>query len=209
MTTLQEAAQRYFQRPDAPHVSFDPNRTSLSGLFSRLNLNRNGGNLRLNAAVWGVSPGFESNDAGFMTMGDRAGAHAVLFWRKTLPDRFTRQRNVWVAKWYTWNFGRELQGDGMISNAWLQFHNYWETYGGVGLSRQTLDDRLTRGGPLAINPAGHDWRIGMNTDWRSPISYTIQTSRSSNEAGGWNQNSTLSVNIKPSARVTINTGPQV
>jgi Domain of unknown function (DUF5916)/Carbohydrate family 9 binding domain-like len=209
MATLQEAAQRYFQRPDAPHVSFDPDRTSLSGYFSRLNLNRNSGSLRLNAAVWGVSPGFEANDAGFMTMGDRGGAHTVLFWRKTVPDRFTRARNVWVAKWYTWNFGRQLQGDGAITNGWMLFHNYWETYGGVGVRRRTQDDRLTRGGPSATAPAGGDWRIAMNTDWRSPVSWTVNTSRSWDEAGGWNSNTNVTVNIKPSARLTINTGPQL
>jgi len=209
IATLQEAAQRYFQRPDAPHVSFNPNRTSLSGQFSRVNLNRNGGNLRLNAALWGVSPGFEANDAGFLTVGDRAGAHAVLFWRKTQPDGFTRQRNVWVAKWYTWNFGRELQGDCVNASSWLQWHNYWETWGGFGLRRQVQDDRLTRGGPSALAPSGGDWRVGTGTDWRSPVSLNVFISRGWDDAGGWNNNTNFSVNIKPSARVTINTGPQL
>jgi hypothetical protein len=209
IATLQEAAQRYFQRPDASQVSFDPTRTSLSGHFSRVNLNRNGGNLRLNAALWGVSPGFESNDAGFLTTGDRAGAHAVLFWRKTLPDRFTRSRNVWVAKWYTWNFGRELQGDGVNANSFLQWRNYWETFGGFGLRRRTQDDRLTRGGPSAANPASGDWRVGMGTDWRSPVSLNVFINSNWDEEGGWSRNMNVAVNIKPSARVTINTGPQL
>ena len=31
ITRLQYAPQRYYQRPDAPHLRFDPNATSLSG----------------------------------------------------------------------------------------------------------------------------------------------------------------------------------
>ena len=77
--TLQRAAQRYFQRPDAPHVTLDPTRTSLAGWAGRVNLNRNSGLWQVNAALWGVSPGFESNDLGFLGTGDRAGAHAVVF----------------------------------------------------------------------------------------------------------------------------------
>ncbi len=65
MTRAQRAAQRYFQRPDAPHVTLDPARTSLDGFTGRINLNRNSGLLHVNAAFWGVSPGFESNDLGF------------------------------------------------------------------------------------------------------------------------------------------------
>ena len=75
--TLQRASQRYYQRPDAPEVSLDPNRTSLAGFNGRVNLNRNSGTWRFNASLWGVSPGFEVNDLGFMGTGDRAGAHAV------------------------------------------------------------------------------------------------------------------------------------
>lgn len=133
----------------------------------------------------------------------------MLFWRKTLPDRFTRSRNVWVAKWYTWNFARELQGDGVNANGFLQLRNYWETFGGFGLRRHTQDDRLTRGGPSALAPASGDWRIGMGTDWRSPVSLNVFASRSWDEAGGGNNNANVSVNIKPSARITINTGPQL
>ena len=65
VTGAQRAAQRYFQRPDAPHVTLDPTRTSLDGFTGRINLNRNSGLLHVNAAFWGVSPGFESNDLGF------------------------------------------------------------------------------------------------------------------------------------------------
>jgi hypothetical protein len=205
---VQRAAQRYFQRPDAPHVTLDPSRTSLSGYTGRLNLNRNGGNVRINAALWGVSPGFEANDLGFMSTGDRGGAHTVLLWRKTVPDRLTRARSAWIAKWYTWNFNRELQGDGVQGNVFMQFHNYWEASGGASFRRRVQDDRLTRGGPSAANPAGAGWNAGLNTDNRTAVSLSAHTNYNWNDAGGWSSNTNLSVRLKPSSRLTISTGPQ-
>ncbi|HTL03730.1 MAG TPA: DUF5916 domain-containing protein, partial [Vicinamibacterales bacterium] len=90
LTGIQLAPQRYYQRPDAPQVSLDPHRTSLSGYAGRVNLNRNAGDWRVNAAFWGVSPGFESNDLGFHSNGDRAGGHGVLMWNHTKTTRVTR-----------------------------------------------------------------------------------------------------------------------
>ena len=89
-------------------------RTSLRGYEGRSILNRNSGVWRVNAALWGVNPGFESNDLGFHSRGDRAGGHGVLLWRKQPPDRFTRSRGWWLAKAWTWNF----DGD-MLSNLWM------------------------------------------------------------------------------------------
>ena len=49
ITRLQRAPQRYYQRPDAPHVTLDPTRTSMSGSRAAINLNRNSGLLQVNA----------------------------------------------------------------------------------------------------------------------------------------------------------------
>src|SRR5258705_7310535 len=147
--TLQEAAQRYFQRPDAPHVRLDPTRTSLSGYTGRINLNRNSGLLKVNAALWAGSPGFESNDLGFLSAGDRAGAHAVLLVRDVKTRRHSRALSAWIAKYYTWNFGRELQSNGISANANWNLLSYWNINSNGGRNWRTLDDRLTRGGPSA------------------------------------------------------------
>ena len=104
--------QHYFQRPDAEHVHLDPGATSMKGWNSSVSLNRQSGNVKMNAALWATSPGFEVNDLGFQTGGDLAGTHFVVNWRKLNPDRWTRSRYLWVAKWWSWNFAKQLQGDG-------------------------------------------------------------------------------------------------
>jgi hypothetical protein len=205
---LQRASQRYFQRPDAPQVALDPGRTSLSGWAGRVNLNRNGGDRQVNAALWGVSPGFEANDVGFHGTGDRAGAHAVFLWRGNVPGRLTRSRSIWVAKSYVWNFNRELQDDGLHANASVTFHNYWNLNGGGNIARRTQDDRFTRGGPSAINPGGHFWRVALNTDERKPFSVRMNANRFSDESGTATSNVGISASLRPSSMVTLSTGPE-
>ena len=204
----QRAAQRYFQRPDAPHVRLDTSKTTLDGFNGRINLNRNSGLLHVNAALWGVSPGFESNDLGFLGSGDRFGGHTVVMWRDVTPWKAVREWNAWAAKWWTFNFNRARQGDGVNSNSWVQFRNYWEVSGGLGIFREVFDDRLTRGGPAAINPGSHFWRIGVHSDRRDLLSMSTNFERSRNAAGALNTRAELSVNFKPSARLTISSGPE-
>jgi hypothetical protein len=208
ITTAQQAAQRYYQRPDAPEVHLDSGRTSLGGYNGRINLNRNSGVWQVNAALWGVSPGFESNDLGFEGTGDRAGAHAVLMWNDRLPDRISRSKYFWVAKWWTWNYARELQGDGYNGNSGITFRNYSYINIGGGFRTQVLDDRLTRGGPSTTAPGGGGININGGTDTRSRISINAFLNPSWNGDAGSNYNTGISVNFKPSPRFTVSTGPQ-
>ena len=150
---LQRAAQRYYQRPDAPHVSVDPTATSLSGWSGRLGLNKNSGNVTFNAGLWGISPGFEPNDLGYATQTDRGGAHGQVLFRKLTPDAWTRSRRLAVAKWWTFNYGRECQGDGVAVVARARScATTGSSTSTLGKSWNTWDDKLTRGGPTTIRP---------------------------------------------------------
>ncbi len=204
---LQRAPQRYFQRPDAPHVELDPTRTSLSGWNGRVNLNQNTGLGQWNMAAWAVSPGFESNDLGFFGSGDRAGAHAVYFRRYVSPGRVFRSHSWWLAKWWTWNFDRQLQGDGVNGNVFFTLLNYWEFGASGSVRRRVQDDRLTRGGPTAMQPRGATLNLNVSTDRRRPLSLQAFASRSVNEAGGRTLSASLTLSFKPSSMLTISTGP--
>jgi hypothetical protein len=204
---LQRAAQRYYQRPDATHVELDPARTALTGVSHRLLLNRNSGSWLVNAQLWGASPGFESNDLGFHSTGDRGGAHAVFFWRNPNTSRWLRYRQLWAAKWWTWNYARELQGDGFNVQGGLTFVNYWNLNAQGGWRARVLDDGLTRGGVSAEAPGGGFWNVNGGTDSRRPFSVSANGNYNWNDAGGWSRNASISFSIKPSAKVTISTGP--
>jgi hypothetical protein len=205
---VQTAPQRYYQRPDAPQVSFDPHRTSLSGYAGRVNLNRNAGVWRVNAAFWGASPGFESNDLGFHSNVDRWGGHGVLMWNHTKTTRVTRSMGGWAAR----AFGRNFNGD-MLNNLWYgcgsaTFVNYWNTNVCGRYNYQTMDDGLTRGGPIAVSPASRGFNGSISTDSRKWVSLDFNGGRDRDKVGGRGWNANISVNLKPSSALTISSGPE-
>ena len=206
---LQRASQRYYQRPDAPHLTLDPERTSLGGYAGRLFLNRNSGVWRVNAALWGVSPGFESNDVGFHSRGDRGGAHSVLLWRNQKPDRFTRFRGWWLAKAWTWNFDREMQNDMWMGCGNAEFPNYMRASICAATLARTAQDDLTRGGPQTERPGGKFANAGFSTDARKWLSVDTSAGRDWNDAGEVSDNANVSFNLKPMASLTISTGPSL
>ena len=152
-----------------------------------MNLNRNAGVHQVNAALWGVSPGFDSSDAGFTFSSDRAGMHAVYQWSNPNVTRYARRRFLAVAKWYTWNFAEDLQGDGVHMFGNVELKNYWSVFASVGLFRSAQDDRATRGGPSMLRPSSHNESIGIDSDSRKAVSVGFNINRSGEETGGWSR----------------------
>ncbi len=205
---VQVASQRYLQRP-TPRTWDDPTRTSLSGRTGNINLNRNRGNVTVNAAMWGMSPGFESNDAGFMTQADRGGGHGQVLFRKLTPDRFTRTRQLVVAKWWTWNWGGDSQGDGVQAVTNLQFLNYWRYNLTLGWSKDTWDDRLTRGGPTTIRPGIMSVNTSVVSDTRKRFFLTLTGAVSERNFNGFSRTFSSAITYQPSDAVSVSMGPQV
>jgi Domain of unknown function (DUF5916)/Carbohydrate family 9 binding domain-like len=206
---LQRNALRYYQRPDAPHVHLDPNATSLSGWNGSLSINKNSGNVTANAGVWGINPGFEPNDLGFATQADRGGAHGLVQFRRLTPDRWTRSRAVWFSKWWTFNYGRESQGDGVQANANVQLLNYWRLVLNLQRSWATLDDRLTRGGPTVVRPGIQSANLTVTTDGRRRFWASANGILQKRDFGNRMRLLSVQLNYKPWAAVTLSATPSV
>ncbi len=207
ITYAQKASQRYFQRPDARRLN--PEATSMSGWSGRVNLNRNSGLWIVNAALWGVSPGFDTTDAGFTFQSGIHGAHALVLWRKPTPDRLTRSRNVWLSKFRTWDSNRVVQADGVMTAASAQFLNYWSVGGHLGLMRRAQDGWATRGGPLMMSPGGGFSGVFVSSDDRKPIVLALNGSHSWNEFGARETGVSTSIAVKPLSSITLSLEPQV
>ena len=204
---VQRAAPRYYQRPDAPHVSVDPTATSLSGWSGRLGLNKNSGNVTFNAGLWGISPGFEPNDLGFATQTDRGGAHGQVLFRKLVPDGWTRTRQLSIARWWTFNYGRESQGDGVALSFGGQLRNYWQLDFALGKSWNTWDDKLTRGGPTTIRPGIESLTAVAASDSRRPFWVQARAALSNREFGGRSRQYSATLNLRPWTALTLSATP--
>lgn len=206
---LQKAPQRYYQRPDAPHVKLDPGATAMSGWAGRVGLNKNSGNVTVNAGLWGISPGFEANDMGYATQTDRAGGHGMILFRKLTPDRWSRTRRLSLAKWWTWNYGRESQGNGIQVAGGFQLLNYWQFDATFGWSWNTWDDKLTRGGPTTIRPGIKSLSLIATSDLRRPFWLTATAVFSNREFGSRSRQFLTTLNVRPFAALTLSATPSL
>ena len=204
---LQRAEQRYYQRPDAPHVTIDPKATSLSGWSGRVGLNKNSGNVTVNAGAWGISPGFEPNDLGFATQTDRGGAHGIVTFRKLTPDGVTRARQLWISKWWTFNYGGESQGDGVRASGTALLRNYWQLDFTLDKSWDTLDDKLTRGGPTTIRPGFRALDLAVSSDLRRRVWATARGVWQERNFGAWRRQVGATLNLRPWTALTVSLTP--
>ncbi len=163
---LQRNSRHYFQRPDARVMRLDSNATSLTGYSGRFVLNKEKGNLFINSAFGFLSPGFDVNDIGFFYRADVINTHigAGYFWNE--PTDSYRYLELGGALFGNWDFDGNRTGGGIFHFASLQFLNYYWLNWQVGLYPGNVNNRLTRGGPLTLNPDGIELNIFANTDQR-------------------------------------------
>ena len=157
---------RYYDRPDAEHVSFDPARTSLTGWAARTMVAKQKGKWRPNIQVQALSPGFEVNDLGFLPRTDAISTHAVLQYLNTDQTKYTREISTWVGKHQNWNFDGDKTSDGIAGEYFVQWKNYLRTWVYGGLNADHIEDRLTRGGPAMVYRGHHYWGFGIGNDSR-------------------------------------------
>ncbi|HLP61948.1 MAG TPA: DUF5916 domain-containing protein, partial [Candidatus Deferrimicrobium sp.] len=102
----QESSRRYYQRPDAEHISVDPERTSLTGYGGTISAGRGGGGHFLySAGVTWRSPGLELNDVGYLRTADRVMQWSWLGYQTLNPVSIFRSINVNFNQGKVWDFG--------------------------------------------------------------------------------------------------------
>jgi hypothetical protein len=137
---LQRSSARYFNRPDADYVTYDPLRTSLLGARANVDVERRQGRHWLWSAGAGmVSPGFETNDMGRLNQADQVRFNGQLRYRETVPGRFLRNYQVQLNSNNQMNYAGDRQGGGVGLNTRVEWLNFWSTNLGVNLGRD--DDR--------------------------------------------------------------------
>lgn len=205
--SLQKQAYRYYQRPDATYSSFDPNRTSLSGYYGRVMLNKQKGNFYINSAIGLVSPGFEQNDLGFQFMADKINFHTVLGYRWFEPDGIFRNKQVYVTYARSFNF----EGNTINNFLWYRlgttFTNYYGLYFGGNINFESLNPTLTRGGPMGISPSSYYFWVNMESDSREKLMANFEIDYSRNAIGAKYNLYSFSFTWKPSSQLTFSFGP--
>jgi hypothetical protein len=207
IASTQENGARYYQRPDADHLEFDPTRTSLTGWMSRVMLAKQQGKWRPNVQIQLLSPGLELNDLGFLPRTDAVTTHALLHYLNTDLTKYTREISIWAGKFQNWNFDRDLTANGVSANAYVQLKNYWSVYMWGGGQADHIDDRITRGGPAMLY-RGHSFvGGGFGSDSRKKFSVSLETERVVDDFDGTFQMYWSSLTYRPTPAIRVSLEP--
>jgi hypothetical protein len=173
---LQEAPQRYYQRPDAPHVSVDSGRTSLSGHGGTIEFGKAGeGHWRYAGWVTWRSPGLELNDIGYMRQADIIMQVLWAGYRIWEPFSIFRRVNINFNQWAGWDFSGTNFFKGGNINGNVQFNNYWSFGTGINREGNGKTKSQLRGGPTIDYPgAWSNWN-SISTDERKKLVFELFT----------------------------------
>jgi hypothetical protein len=169
---LQENNVHAFQRTDADYVEVDPGATQLSGHAGSVSFGKISGESTRFSSFYGYkSPGFDSNDLGFMRRADERTMSNWFQWRNFKPGKYVRTRNMNFNQWAGWNFGGDRTYSGGNFNTHWTWTNYYSAGMGVNVDAAPFRDRVTRGGPGVLgNPSRSIWYYA-NTDNRKALSF--------------------------------------
>ncbi len=177
-----------FQRPDAPHLTFDPTRTSMDGAAASAMLSRSGGPGPVYGGVGGElrTPGFEVNDMGFQQGGDVAIGYAFASVRDDQPGDVLLQSGINFNAYVATDFAPWLASFGGNINGSALFTNFWNVNGGVGWDKNRWDFVALRGGPALRDSQTTNAWLGISTDERRSLVASASTSAFyRDEDGSW------------------------
>lgn len=213
ITRLQQNTVHGFQRPDAGYVELDQAATSLQGHAGSLSFGKiSGERTRFNSFVGYKSPGFDSNDLGFLRRADEKTVGNWFQWRNFTPGKYVRTRNFNLNQYAAWNFGGDRLFSGFNINSHWTFTNFFSIGGGYNIDAAPFRDRVTRGGPGVLGNPGNSVWYYANTDNRKDLSFyysgdlgrdRFNSSRYGISPGfNWRASSSMSLNM--SVRYSVN-----
>jgi hypothetical protein len=210
MMLVQEQPNHYLQRPDADHLGVDSSATSLSGYSVNVSLaKQQGEHWRGSIAGALTSPRYEVNDMGFSYRTDRQDAQAELRYVENRPG----------AVWRHWGAGASMRSEhnyafdpiltiaGVSADA--QTAGYWTVFVNAQRFFTAYDDRLTRGGPMAIRPANLQGSLMAESDTRKPITFGLGLVGMRGDYDQWSWNAGVEVGVKASSRWNLRMAPSI
>lgn len=208
LVNIQKKPYRYFQRPDATYMTLDTNRTSLSGYYTRVMLNKQDGNFYFNTALGAVSPGFENSDLGFQWMADKLNGHIVLGYRWFEPGKIFRRKQIYAAHFESYDYEGNNLNNGFMMFSFFQFLNYYSFELRTSYNIEDYTKSLTRGGPLAKNPSEYFIGGEIDSDSRKDLSFGIEFGYENNELEENNIRLETHLKWKPGTQITLTVGPE-
>jgi hypothetical protein len=165
----QMSSAHYFQRPDNTSFTIDTNRTSLTGLGGRMEIMKLNGHWNFMSATTWKTPGFETNDLGYIRGADQILSVLRTQYNQYEPNWIYRKYNINWNIYSIWNSSGNNNAKGFEWNANMDLKNFWNIHTGGALRGSNLDQTILRGGPMMKTPGNISGHIGVTTDNRKKL----------------------------------------
>lgn len=190
IASTQRSSVHQYNRPDDALV-YDPTRTSLSGDAQRLTISKFGGGVtRFQSVYQRFSPGFETNDVGFLTRADQQIFRNWFALQFNKPTALYRRLNANFNANNAWNTSGLALTQNVNMNSHVELPNTWWLHVGTNGSDllATYDDRVARGGPAVRKNASYEFWGGIEGDrrrWYTPVLFAGKFGSDQGRSGGW------------------------
>ena len=205
---LQENNVHSFQRPDADYLGVDPDATTLQGHAGSVSFGKIAGeSTRFSTYVGYKTPGFDTNDLGFMRRADEKNQSNWFQWRNFKPGKYVRTRNFNINQYAGWNFGGDRTYSGGNINSHWTFTNYYSIGGGYNVDAAPFRDRVTRGGPGVLgNPSRLNVWYYANTDNRKALSFYYNGNHWADDKNSERHDINPGMNWRATSSMSLNLG---
>jgi hypothetical protein len=204
----QMSSARYYQRPDNHYVRFDPNRTSLAGSGGRMQMMKLNGHWNFIGCIIWKTPGFETNDMGYMRQADQLLSVLWAQYNVWEPKGIYRSYRINFDIYSQWTFGGDNVGKGVEANANMTFKNFWSIFTGGNIATPCLSTDMLRGGPIMMMPGNMNARLGFSTDNHKKIVAEFYANEHIGlEKSSKNFSTGVDLSVKPSNYLVITLSP--
>ncbi len=169
IVNTQRSSAHYYQRPDKNYSRLDSTRTSLAGNGGRMQIQKMDGHWNFMSATLWKTPGFETNDLGYIREADQVLSVLWFGYNQWEPKGIYRRYNINSDVFAVWNFGGDNLGYGYEWNASMGLKNFWNVFTGGNIEADGKSTSILRGGPMMKTPGGLRIRAGFSSDNRKKL----------------------------------------
>src|SRR5688500_16952850 len=204
----QRSSRRFWQRPDADHVSVDPSRRKLRGSFFGFGHSKMAGRHWLWDVDYGYeTPGFEPNDIGAYGTVDNRFFNTRLRWRETQPARWYRDYAIAFGTEQGWAYDWLRRFSGAFASVDVTLPNYLEVNLEHGINIGGMSDRLTRGGPLMANADNFFTSLEIESREGARNRWALDLEGGKNDNGGFQSAIEMSFSVRPGSQLELSFDP--
>jgi hypothetical protein len=169
----QTAFEHLFQRADAPEVSVDSSRTSLTGTGGTIRFGKIGGRsgrmgqvFKFETGVTLRSPQLELNDIGFMLTANEINHFTWAGLQYQKPFAIFRNARLNYNHWSRWDYSGRFIYQAFNFNTHATFRNNWQSGAGVTWNPYEISNNALRGTSSLRRPAAINQFFYLTSDYR-------------------------------------------